>query len=128
MKKVIRTLNAAAPGGHYSQGIRVNNRIYIAGQTPIDPKTGRMPETIEDQTRQVLLNIKNVLAEEGATLEDVVKVNTYLTNLDDFDRYNEVYKEFFTGMPPVRTTCGVQLKGIAIEIDAIAELDLAEHQ
>ena len=69
------------------------------------------------------MNIKHVLAAAGAKLEDVVKINTYLTDLNDFDKYNEVYKEFFKDPLPVRTTCGVNLKGIPIEIDAIAEID-----
>lgn len=123
MKQEIKTDLAPIPGGHFSQGIKVNNRVYVAGQPPIDAKTGTMPETIEDQTRQVLLNIKYVLEAAGATLEDVVKVTTHLTDLNVFDRYNEVYKEFFKEPLPVRTTCGSNLKGIPIEIDVIAELD-----
>lgn len=123
MKKVINTPLAPTPGGHFSQGIVVNGRIYVAGQTPINPKTGEMPESIEEKTRQCITNIENVLMEGGGKLEDVVKVNIYLTNIDDFEKVNEVYKEFFTGIPPVRVTCGVQLKGIPIEIDAIAEID-----
>ncbi|GIN12715.1 endoribonuclease [Shouchella clausii] len=123
MKEEIKTALAPMPGGHFSQGIKVNNRIYVAGQVPINAETGKMPNTIEEQTRQALINIKHVLAAAGASLEHVVKVNTYLTDLDDFDKYNEVYKEFFKEPLPVRTTCGCQLKGIPIEIDAIAELD-----
>ncbi|MEK5175438.1 RidA family protein [Heyndrickxia sp. FSL W8-0496] len=123
MKQVIKTDLAPIPGGHFSQGIKVNNRVYVAGQTPINAETGEMPATIEEQTRQALMNIKHVLAAAGAKLEDVIKINTYLTDLNDFDKYNEVYKEFFKDPLPVRTTCGVNLKGIPIEIDAIAEID-----
>lgn len=123
MKVQIKTSLAPTPGGAYSQGIKVGNRIYVAGQVPIDAQTGKMPETIEDQTRQVLTNIKHVLEAGGATMADVVKVTTHLTNLDDFDAYNRVYREFFTEPLPVRTTVGSQLKGIPIEIDAIAEIE-----
>lgn len=122
MKEIITTNLAPKPGGHFSQGIKVNNRVYVGGQTPVDSKTGKIPETIEEQTRQALTNIKNVLEAAGAKLEDVVKVNTYLTNLDDFEAYDKVYKEFFTDNLPVRTTIGCDLKGIPLEIDAIAEL------
>ena len=123
MKLEIKTELAPKPGGHFAQGIKVNNRIYVAGQVPINAQTGEMPDTIEEQTRQSILNIKYVLNAAGAELDDVVKINTYLTNLDDFEKYNEVYKEFFKEPLPVRTTCGCKLKGIPIEIDAIAELD-----
>lgn len=122
MKEIITTNLAPKPGGHFSQGIKVNNRVYVGGQTPVDSKTGKIPETIEEQTRQALTNIKNVLEAAGAKLEDVVKVNTYLTNLDDFEAYDKVYQEFFTDNLPVRTTIGCDLKGIPLEIDAIAEL------
>lgn len=123
MRVEIKTDLAPTPGGHFAQGIKVNNRIYIGGQPPINPQTGEMPETIEEQTRQCILNIKNVLNEAGADLSDIVKVNTYLTFLEDFEKYNQVYKEFFEEPLPARTTCGCYLKGIPIEIDAIAELD-----
>src|SRR5690625_3275142 len=122
MKEVIHTKLAPTPGGHFSQGNKVNNRVYVSGQSPVNPETGKIPETIEEQTRQALTNIKNVLEVAGATLENVVKVNTYLTNLDDFEKYDKVYKEFFTENLPVRTTIGCDLKGIPLEIDAIAEL------
>lgn len=122
MKKIINTNLAPKPGGHFSQGVKVNNRIYVGGQTPVDPKTDEIPETIEEQTRQALRNIKNVLEAADSKLEDVVKVNAYLTNLDDFEAYDKVYQEFFTDNLPVRTTIGCDLKGIPLEIDAIAEL------
>ncbi|WP_054860255.1 Rid family detoxifying hydrolase [Gracilibacillus sp. JCM 18860] len=122
MKEIINTNLAPKPGGHFSQGVKVNQTIYVAGQAPVDPKTGEIPKTIEEQTRQALTNIKNVLEAADAKLEDVVKVNTYLTNLEDFEAYNKVYQEFFIDNLPVRTTIGCDLKGIPIEIDAIAEL------
>jgi 2-iminobutanoate/2-iminopropanoate deaminase len=122
MKEIISTNKAPKPGGFFSQGIKVNNRVYVAGQAPINPETGEIPETIEDQTRQALNNIKSVLEAAGARLEDVVKVNAYLTNLEDFDKFDKVYREFFSTNLPVRTTIGCNLKGIPLEIDAIAEL------
>jgi len=123
MKKAIKTSLAPTPGGPFSQGIKVGNRIYVAGQTPVNAETGKIPETVEEQTRQTLENIKHVLEAGGATMDDVVKVTTYLTDLNDFDAYNEVYKEFFQEPLPARVTIGCELKGIPLEIDAIAELD-----
>ncbi|QQK78865.1 RidA family protein [Salicibibacter cibi] len=126
MKEKITTSLAPEPAGQYSQGVKVGNRIYVAGQTSLNVETGSIPDSLEEQTRQVFANIKHVLAVGGATLSDVVKVNVYLVNLDHFDEFNSVFKEFFTEEPfPVRTTVGSKLKGIEIEIDIIAEIECA---
>lgn len=122
MKKEIRTKNAPMPAGPYSQGIIVGNRIYVAGQGPLSPATGKVPEGIEDQTRQVLKNIQAILEAGGAKLDDVVKVTAHLADLKYFTAFNEVYKTFFKEPFPVRTTVGSQLKDILVEIDVIAEL------
>ncbi|NEU32416.1 hypothetical protein GN156_16830 [bacterium LRH843] len=122
MKTKISTPLAPQPVGTFSQGLKVNNTIYVCGQTPINVETGEIPQTIEEQTRQVMTNIKHVLEAANASLSDVVKVTTYLTDVNDFNRYNEVYKEFFNEPFPVRTTVAVELKDIPIEIDVIAEI------
>ncbi len=122
MKKEIRTKNAPMPAGPYSQGIIVGNRIYVAGQGPLNPATGKVPEGIEDQTRQVLKNIQAILEAGGAKLDDVVKVTAHLADLKYFTAFNEVYKTFFKEPFPVRTTVGSQLKDILVEIDVIAEI------
>ncbi|HHV53781.1 MAG: Rid family detoxifying hydrolase [Synergistota bacterium] len=122
MKKEIRTKNAPMPAGPYSQGIIVDNRIYVAGQGPLNPATGKVPEGIEEQTRQVLKNIQAILEAGGAKLDDVVKVTAHLADLKYFTAFNEVYKTFFKEPFPVRTTVGSQLKDILVEIDVIAEL------
>ncbi|HPE65083.1 MAG TPA: Rid family detoxifying hydrolase, partial [Synergistales bacterium] len=97
MKKVIRTDKAPDPIGPYSQGLVCGNRVYVSGQGPRNPETGKNPEGIKEQTRQVLKNIKAILEAGGATMDQVVKVTAHLTNLDrDFQGYNEVYAEFFT--------------------------------
>ncbi|MFB4168272.1 RidA family protein [Virgibacillus sp. JSM 102003] len=123
MRKKIITKLAPPPAGSYSQGISVGNRIYVAGQTPVNVETGEVPKTIEEQTRQVLRNVKHVLEAANASMEDIVKVTTYLTNLEDFEGYNNVYKEFFSEQLAVRTTIGCELKDIPLEIDVIAEID-----
>ncbi|WP_222430003.1 RidA family protein [Paenibacillus cremeus] len=122
MKKEIQTLLAPGPVGPYSQGIQVGNRVYVAGQGPLNPETGTVPETIEEQTRQVLTNIQNILTAAGATMDHVVKVTAHLSDLKYFDAYNSVYEQFFSRPYPVRTTVGSQLDNILVEIDVIAEI------
>ncbi|MDF2724546.1 MAG: endoribonuclease [Paenibacillus sp.] len=123
MKQEIRTTKAPMPAGPYSQGLRIGNRVYVAGQGPKNPETGVIPETIEEQTRQVLLNVQAILHEAGATMDDVVKVTTHLRSLSDFDAYNSVYVQFFNKPYPVRTTVGSELRNMLVEIDVIAELE-----
>lgn len=112
------------PRGPYSQGLKVGNRVYVAGQGPTDPATGQLVgSTIEVQTRQVLKNIQAILMAAGASMQDVVKATVHLSNLADFESFNEVYQEFFEEPYPVRTTVQSVLMGILVEIDVIAELD-----
>jgi len=122
-KKVVFTRDAPSPIGPYSQGIRIGNFLFTAGQIPIDPKTNELIKgDIQKETRQVLENIKAILEAEGFSLNDVIKVNIYLVNLDEFPKVNEIYWEYFKENFPVRTTIGVASlpKGVRIEIDAIA--------
>jgi len=122
-KQQITTKSGAAPVGPYSQGLRVGDFIFVSGQGPLDPDTGKIVgETIEEQTARVLENIKAILAAGGATMADVVKANAYLNDMTLFDRYNKVYVTYFPDPKPARTTVGTQLplKGILVEIDVIA--------
>ncbi|MEM1986242.1 MAG: RidA family protein [Nitrososphaeria archaeon] len=121
-KDIIRTENAPTPIGPYSQAIKAGNFLFISGQGPIDPKTGKkIVGDIKEQTRQVLENIKSILEAAGLTLENVVKVNVYLKNINDFPKMNEVYKEYFKTNPPARTTVqAIPPADIDVEIDAIA--------
>jgi len=120
----IRTAAAPAPGGTYSQGIDAGDFVYTAGMGPIDPSTGATvggDEDIATQTRQVLDNLKAVLAEAGLDFTHVVKVTTHLEHLKrDFAGYDEVYREYFTAPYPVRTTVGSDLMNILVEIDVVA--------
>ncbi|WP_047151847.1 RidA family protein [Aneurinibacillus tyrosinisolvens] len=122
MKEEISTNLVPWPAGPYSQGIKIGNSVYVAGQGPKNAVTGETPETIEEQTRQVLKNLQYILEAAGAKMTDVVKVTTHLADLKDFEAYNSVYKEFFIEPFPVRTTVGSQLANILIEIDVIAEI------
>jgi len=119
-KQQISTSSAAGPAGAYSQGIRAGDFVFVAGQGPRNPATGQMGETIEEQTAQVLENIKAILEAGGATMADVVKSTVHLSDVALFDRYNKVYATYFPDPKPVRTTVGSQLMGILVEIDVIA--------
>jgi 2-iminobutanoate/2-iminopropanoate deaminase len=122
-KEFIKTQNAPTPLGPYSQGIRTGNMLFISGQGPIDPKTGKMStEDIQTQTRQTLQNVKAIVEASGFSLSDLVKVSIFLKNSSDFQKMNEVYATFFPNNPPTRTTvqAGFVASGMLIEIDAIA--------
>ena len=120
-KQQISTKKGAAPAGAYSQGLKVGDFVFVSGQGPLDPETGKVVgETIEEQTTRTLENIKAILEAAGASMADVVKVSAHLTDLSLFDRYNKVYATYFPDPKPTRTTVGSQLLGIMVEIDAIA--------
>ena len=124
MKKAIRTSNAPDPSGPYSQGLICGSRIYVSGQGPKNQATGKTPEGVEEQTRQVLKNIQAILEAGGANMDHVVKTTVHLQELKrDFPAFNGVYKEFFKEPYPVRITVGSTLNNILVEIDVIAELD-----
>ncbi|MBQ0080299.1 MAG: RidA family protein [Alistipes sp.] len=122
MKKIIASNEAPAAIGPYSQAIMLNDTLYISGQLPISATTGEMPEDIESQTRQSLLNIGAILKSASLTYEDVVKTTVLMTDLSDFARMNAVYAEFFNEMKPARACFQVAAlpKGAKIEIEAIA--------
>ncbi len=120
-KQQISTKTGATPVGAYSQGLRVGDFVFVSGQGPLDPETGKVVgETIEEQTARTLENVKAILEAAGASMADVVKVTAHLSDLSLFDRYNKVYATYFPDPKPTRTTVGSQLLAIMVEIDAIA--------
>ena len=120
-KQRISTTTGAQPVGAYSQGLRAGDFVFVSGQGPLDPKTGKVVgDTIEEQTARVLENIKAILAAGDASMADVVKVSAHLSDMSLFERYNRVYASYFPDPKPTRTTVGSQLPGILVEIDAIA--------
>ena len=120
-KRKVSTDRAPKPVGPYSQAMVAGNTIYVAGQGPFDPKTGKMPATFEEQAVQVFENIKAIVLAGGATMADVVKVNVYLADLANFSKMNEVYKRYFSEEYPARATVGAQLLlEMGIEIECIA--------
>jgi 2-iminobutanoate/2-iminopropanoate deaminase len=109
--------------GAYSPGVRAADFFFVSGQIPKDPRTGEIVGTdVETQTRQVLQNLSAVLAAGGATLADVVSVTAYLADPDDWGRFNDVYRELMPPPYPSRTALGAALRGIRIELSAIAYL------
>lgn len=122
MKQPVHPESAPKPLGPYSPGLLVGNLVFVAGQGPLDPKTGAtVGDTIAEQTRQVLTNIRSILEAAGASMDEVVKSTVHLANLEDFAAFNAVYREFFSEPYPVRTTVGsALLDDILVEIDVIA--------
>lgn len=121
--KELSTKNAPAAIGPYSQGIEANGYVYVSGQLPINPATGEFAVGgIKAEARQSLTNIRNILAEAGLTMGNVVKVTVLMTDIKDFAAVNEVYAEFFEAPYPARSAFAVAAlpKGADIEIEAIA--------
>jgi 2-iminobutanoate/2-iminopropanoate deaminase len=122
-KKVVKTDKAPAAIGPYSQATEVNGTIYISGQIPIDPSTGKLIDGgIKEQTRQVLENIGAILNATGCSYENVVKSTCLLANMDDFKDMNEVYAQYYSQNPPARAAYGVVKLplGSLVEIETIA--------
>ena len=124
MRERIRTEKAPAAIGPYSQAIAASDFVFVAGQIPIDPATGAFVNGgIEEQTDRVLMNIKAILEEAGASMDRVVKTTVYLADLSEFEAMNRVYGRYFEGAePPARATVQVSRlpKGALVEIDAVA--------
>lgn len=123
VKQAVVTDKAPQPAGPYSQGIVSGDLLFTAGFGPQDRANGNaVAADVAEQTRQVLRNVQAVLAEHGATLDDVLKTTVHLADLADFDEFNAAYREFFTEPFPVRTTVGSQLANILVEIDVVARV------
>ena len=124
MKKIIYTANAPAPIGPYSQAIMVGNMLYTSGQIAINPKTNELVlNSIEDETQQVMQNIKAILDECGMTFENVIKCSIFIMNMNDFGAINQVYGSYFNPeTAPARETVQVAClpKNVNIEISVIA--------
>jgi len=122
--------DAPKPRGPYTPVIRAGDFIFVSGMGPVDPASGRMSYgDIQHETRLTLTNIQRLLEAAGATLADVVKVQVFLKNGDDFQAMNAVYGEFFDQHPPTRTTVEVGFADpvMKIEIDCIAYYPVKEN-
>ena len=123
-KQIIRTSEAVAPTGCYSQAVKVGQLLFISGTIALDPVSGKVvePGNIEAQIRQVMENIKTVLKAAETSLDSVVKVTAFIDDIDKFNSFDSIYREYFPKDPPARSTVEVGHfpKGICVEIEAIA--------
>ncbi len=122
MKKVITSEKAPAAVGPYSQAIEANGTLYVSGQIPINRATGIIAESIEEQTRQCLENIKAIVEEAGYSLNDIVKATVLLDDINNFTAMNNVYSTYFSTQMPARACYQVAKLplSVQIEIEAIA--------
>lgn len=122
-KKVIRTDNAPAPIGPYSQAIQYGDMLFVSGQIAIEPATGELVQgDIQLETRQVMENIEAILAAAGMNFSNVIKSTIFLMDMGQFAMVNEVYGYYFTDNPPARETVQVAglPKGVNVEISVVA--------
>lgn len=123
MKKVIYTEKAPAAVGPYSQAIEINGMLFVSGQIPVDPATGKIVDGgVVEQTHQVMKNIEAILTKAGYTFDDVVKSTCLLNDMDNFIAMNEVYASYYKENPPARAAYGVVKLplGVMVEIETIA--------
>ncbi|MDW7669874.1 MAG: RidA family protein [Bacillota bacterium] len=122
MMNFIKTEKAPAAVGPYSQGVEIKGTLYVSGQIPFIPETMELVgESIEVQTRRSLENIKAIVEKAGYKIQNIVKCQVFLTDMNEFGKMNKVYEDFFVGHKPAR--CAVEVsrlpKDVKIEIDAI---------
>ena len=124
MKEMIKAAKAPAEIGAYSNAIRTGNMVFVSGQLPVDPVTGKIPDTIQAQTVQVIENVKNILADAGATLDNVVKTTVYLSEMYLFSEMNAVYAREFSEPYPARSSMSVKElpQNALVSLDVVAVL------
>ena len=123
-RSVISTPHAPAAIGTYSQAVKVGNTVYLSGQIPLDPESMELVEGIEQQINRVFSNLAAVAEAAGGSLNDIVKLNIFLTDLNHFPTVNEIMAQHFEQPYPARAAIGVAAlpKGAAVEMDAILSL------
>lgn len=121
MKEIISTESAPKAIGPYSQATKLNGLVFVSGQLPMDPKTGKLVDGIENQAKQSLENLAAILTEAGSDLSKVVKTTIFLKNLEHFQTVNAIYAQYFTSQHPARSTVQVAKLPLdaEIEIEAI---------
>lgn len=125
MHTPVSTENAPGAIGPYSQAVKIGSFLFVSGQLPIDPKTGEMPESVEEQTRQSLENAKAILEAAGSDLKHVVKTVIYLKDMNTFTKVNDVYSAYFSKNYPARSTVEVARlpKDALVEIEVTASVE-----
>lgn len=121
MSKVISTDKAPAAIGPYSQAIEVNGMVFTSGVIPVDPQTGVIPATIEEQTNQAFSNLKNLIEASGATIDKVIKTTVFIKEMNDFGKINEIYATYFKEPFPARSCVEVARlpKDVMLEVEAV---------
>lgn len=125
MVKVVYTDKAPKPVGPYSQALIYKDLVFVSGQIPIDPGSGEVVSSnFEVQTRRVLENLKAILEAAGSSMDKVLKVTVYLSDMGLFNTFNKIYSEYFRGNKPARSVVEVSSlpKGVMIEVEAIAHI------
>jgi 2-iminobutanoate/2-iminopropanoate deaminase len=124
-KETVTTDKAPAAIGPYSQAVKFGNLLFTSGQIPLEPASGKLIEgDITVQAEQVLTNLKNLLEASGSSIDKVIKTTCFLTNLDDFQTFNEIYARYFGEGQPARSTIQVSRlpAGASVEVECVAEL------
>lgn len=121
MSKVISTDKAPAAIGPYSQAIEVNGMVFTSGVIPVDPQTGVIPATIEEQANQAFSNLKNLIEVSGATIDKVIKTTVFIKEMNDFGKINEIYATYFKEPFPARSCVEVARlpKDVMLEVEAV---------
>ncbi len=121
MSKVISTDKAPAAIGPYSQAIEVNGMVFTSGVIPVDPQTGVIPATIEEQANQAFSNLKNLIEASGATIDKVIKTTVFIKEMNDFGKINEIYATCFKEPFPARSCVEVARlpKDVMLEVEAV---------
>jgi len=122
MQRIHSAPGTISPVGPYSQAVISGHLVFTAGQIPSLGSLDEQPESFEDQVRQTFANLAAILETAGSSLSHIVKVNAYLTDPAQLLPFNQVYQEILGHAPPARTTVCVQLWGVSLEIDCVAEL------
>ncbi len=122
--KEIKTQNAPAAIGPYSQAIVCGKLLFTSGQIPIIPETGELAQGLEAQAHQVFKNIKNLIEAAGSSIDNVVKTTVFIKDMNDFAKINEIYAEYFTEPYPARSCVEVARlpKDVSLEVETIVEL------
>ena len=126
MRQAVASDDAPKAIGPYSQAIRAGSLLFVSGQIPLDPRTGRLVDgDIAAQTHRVFANLRAILEAAGASLDDVVRATVYLADMEDFAVVNEIYGGYFTNPAPARATIQAARlpKDARVEIDVIASLE-----
>lgn len=121
MSKVISTDKAPAAIGPYSQAIEVNGMVFTSGVIPVNPATGEIAATIEEQAGQAFSNLRNLIEASGASIDKVVKTTVFIKEMDDFGKINKIYAEYFKEPYPARSCVEVARlpKDVMLEVEAI---------